>query len=128
MVALQIEFQQNSTPGSKSRSNAEIRISRRRVTGKQLRFDWDANDTSESLVENSNSRSSVAVEPKPASPTNLSKPAVTPARSQSPSANQASRIGEPTKLGLVMFRLLKRYGITDEEIIEGLQMSQAQAV
>jgi alkylhydroperoxidase/carboxymuconolactone decarboxylase family protein YurZ len=32
------------------------------------------------------------------------------------------RIGQPAKLGVVMMRLLKSYGITDEEIIEALSM------
>jgi hypothetical protein len=30
------------------------------------------------------------------------------------------RIGKPFRVGAVMFRLLKRYGITDEEIAEGI--------
>lgn len=30
------------------------------------------------------------------------------------------RIGKPVRMGAVMFRLLKRYGITDEEIAEGI--------
>ena len=30
------------------------------------------------------------------------------------------RIGRPFRVGSVMFRLLKSYGITDEEIAEGI--------
>jgi preprotein translocase subunit SecD len=39
-----------------------------------------------------------------------------------PVAASAMRIGQPAKLGVVMMRLLKSYGITDEEIIEALSM------
>ncbi len=35
-------------------------------------------------------------------------------------AVQGDRIGKPFKIGAVMFRLLKSYGITDEEIAEGV--------
>jgi hypothetical protein len=30
------------------------------------------------------------------------------------------RLGQPFRIGAVMFRLLKSYGITDEEIAEGI--------
>lgn len=39
-----------------------------------------------------------------------------------PAAAGAMRIGQPAKLGVVMMRLLKSYGITDEEIIEALSL------
>jgi hypothetical protein len=39
-----------------------------------------------------------------------------------PAAASAMRIGQPAKLGVVMMRLLKSYGITDEEIIEALSI------
>jgi hypothetical protein len=41
--------------------------------------------------------------------------------------NSDARIGKPVRLGAVMIKLLKSYGITDEEIADGLATYAAQA-
>jgi hypothetical protein len=52
----------------------------------------------------------------------LKNSVATTSRVQPVAAAGAMRIGQPAKLGVVMMRLLKSYGITDEEIIEALSM------
>ena len=44
-----------------------------------------------------------------------------------PSSINEARIGKPVRLGAVMIKLLKSYGITDEEIAEGMAAYAAQA-
>ncbi len=40
-------------------------------------------------------------------------------------AMDGDRIGRPFRVGAVMFRLLKSYGITDQEIADGIAQYQA---
>lgn len=145
MVA--VEAQTAIPPASlthcRTKRSSQVTIERRKVAGKQLRFNWDE---SEPLPPQSNAHTPRDTDQKATDPVNI-KPvgsgrteiesrangpkaevntAPTSIRSSSASTTSrtsSSRIGETTKLGIVMFRLLKRYGITDEEIIEGLSMS-----
>ena len=43
-----------------------------------------------------------------------------------PSSIKETRIGKPVRLGAVMIKLLKSYGITDDEIAEGMAAYAAQ--
>lgn len=111
MVAVELQSQAVSVPVT-PHSRSKITLQRRKVSGKQLRFNWDEKEQPVDLtpavtepVATEKSESLVAANPRPTA------------------IPLKSRIGESTKLGLVMMRLLKSYGITDEEIIEGLSMS-----
>jgi len=44
-----------------------------------------------------------------------------------PSSATETRLGMPVRLGAVMLKLLKSYGITDEEIAEGIAACAAKA-
>ena len=44
-----------------------------------------------------------------------------------PNSSTETRIGTPVRLGVVMLKLLKSYGITDEEIAEGMAAYAAKA-
>lgn len=127
------------SPSQTTRSS-RVTIERRRVSGKQLRFNWDEKAetapipteaipteakavVSEKGPTTEKTTASLSSPPKVIpSVTSNSKPFA--ASNQRPTAAGAvkSRVGEATKLGVVMLRLLKSYGITDEEIIEGLSM------
>lgn len=115
MVA--VEFQAEISSRPQTQRSSKVTLERRKVTGKQLRFNWDEKESAptDPTVEptavptskttaKSNAKPSVQTQPLPVS------------------AATKSRIGDATKLGVVMLRLLKSYGISDEEIIEGLSM------
>jgi len=123
MVA--IESKAEIKDRAKLPQSARITVERRKVAGKQLRFNWDEKESSAPQPTNptpsptnaSAGQTKVASQASPSTPSTSSrKPAAGPIK---------SRVGETTKLGVVMLRLLKRYGITDEEIIEGLSTSTA---
>lgn len=112
MVAVELQAEISTRP--QTPRSSKVTLERRKVTGKQLRFNWDEKESGpkEPVVE-----PIVATTAKPSN-----KPSVQP-QSSPISAATKSRIGDATKLGVVMLRLLKSYGISDEEIIEGLSMS-----
>lgn len=104
---------------------APITIERRKVAGKQLRFNWDEKESSAPQPSTPTPSPTKSTAGKASTPTQES-PATASHSSRKPAAGPIkSRVGETTKLGVVMLRLLKRYGITDEEIIEGLSTSTA---
>jgi hypothetical protein len=111
MVAVELQSQVVSIPVT-AHSRSKVTLQRRKVSGKQLRFNWDEKeqptDPTPAVAE------PVATEKSESLVAAIPRPTAIPLK---------SRIGESTKLGLVMMRLLKSYGITDEEIIEGLSMS-----
>jgi cytoskeletal protein RodZ len=153
MVA--IESKTEIKDRAKLPEQARITIERRKVAGKQLRFNWDEKESSSTQPTlhtpsstsptagrpnasgaatnkktDSSPRTNPAAAPKvtaaPNVATNQATPALTSHSNRKPvPSHPKSRVGETTKLGVVMLRLLKRYGITDEEIIEGLSTSTA---
>jgi hypothetical protein len=89
----------------------------------QLTFAWDqaeepATIGAESLVQPSRSVEITDVPPRAA--LLASKPVVEDVAPSLTAALNGDRIGRPFKMGSVMFRLLKSYGITDEEIAAGV--------
>lgn len=144
MVAVELPTVASSR--SKTSRASQVTIERRRVTGKQLRFNWDEKETTpaattaaaitadpatavpgiqltQTATVKAKPHSTVGNESK-LSPSIATAPQATVINKQRPAAAGATkaRVGEATKLGVVMLRLLKSYGITDEEIIEGLSM------
>lgn len=139
MVAVELPTLASSR--SKTSRASQVTIERRRVTGKQLRFNWDEKETTpaattaapatavpgiqltQTATVKAKPHSTVGNESK-LSPSIATAPQATVINNQRPAAAGATkaRVGEATKLGVVMLRLLKSYGITDEEIIEGLSM------
>lgn len=121
MVA--VELQAELTNHASSNRSRKVTVERRKVSGKQLRFNWDEKETT--------IQPSVKTAP-PAQPIAPAQPQPTPAAPKAASitarktsvkpAPTKSRVGDTTKLGVVMLRLLKSYGISDEEIIEGLSL------
>lgn len=97
----------------------------------QLTFPWVHADEEATAVVESKVRPRVAVEITNVPP-QASLVAATPmAEDVAPSltaALQGDRIGRPFKMGSVMFRLLKSYGITDEEIAAGVAAYNARKV
>jgi|GEM_PF-3099952 hypothetical protein len=139
MVAVELPTVASSRPKT-SRAN-QVTIERRRVTGKQLRFNWDEKETTPAPTiaapataapaTELTQTASVTVQPQSTAgaqskiaPSITTTPQATATNNKRPAAAGAvkARVGEATKLGVVMLRLLKSYGITDEEIIEGLSM------
>lgn len=130
MVAVELQAE-NSTRSQTARSQTaavtQVTLERRRVTGKQLRFNWDEKESSSAAPTAPApaptapaAEPTLEVAPKPTAKSSP-KPSVPTQPLPVASANK-SRIGEATKLGVVMLRLLKSYGISDEEIIEGLSL------
>ena len=111
MVAVELQSQVVSVPVT-THSRSKVTLQRRKVSGKQLRFNWDEKEQT--------------ADPTPAVAEPVAAEKTEPVVTENPRPTAIplkSRIGDSTKLGLVMMRLLKSYGITDEEIIEGLSMS-----
>jgi hypothetical protein len=115
MVAVELQAEISTRP--QTPRSRKVTLERRKVTGKQLRFNWDEKESGpkEPVVE-----PIVATTAKPSNKPST-KSSAQP-QSSPISAATKSRIGDATKLGVVMLRLLKSYGISDEEIIEGLSM------
>lgn len=88
----------------------------------QLTFPWVGAEDEATIVAESKVSPSSTVEitnvPPQASLIG-STPVVEDVASSLTAALQGDRIGRPFKIGSVMFRLLKSYGITDEEIAAG---------
>jgi hypothetical protein len=125
MVAVELQAE-NSTVSQTTRAQStraqspaasQVTLERRRVTGKQLRFNWDEKESTPATPA---TEPTVEVAPKPTAKSSR-KPTV-PTQPLAVAAANKSRLGEATKLGVVMLRLLKSYGISDEEIIEGLSL------
>jgi len=123
MVAVELQAE-NSTRSQATRSQStvasQVTLERRRVTGKQLRFNWDEKEPTPVAAATPPAEPTREVAPKPTAKSSP-KPSV-PSQPLTVAAANTSRIGEATKLGVVMLRLLKSYGISDEEIIEGLSL------
>lgn len=139
MVAVELPTVASSR--SKTSRASQVTIERRRVTGKQLRFNWDEKETTpaattaaattavpgiqltQTTIVKAKPQATVGNESKLApSIATTSQAAVTNNKRPAAAGAIKARVGEATKLGVVMLRLLKSYGITDEEIIEGLSM------
>lgn len=139
MVAVELPTVVSSR--SKTSRASQVTIERRRVTGKQLRFNWDEKETTPAATTAApatavpgiqlTQTTTVTVKPQSTigneskvAPSTATAPQATVTNNKRPVAAGAvkARVGEATKLGVVMLRLLKSYGITDEEIIEGLSM------
>ena len=90
----------------------------------QLTFPWVQAEDEGTIVAESLVRPSIAVEitnVPPQAAAMVAKPVGV--EDVAPSLTEAvvgDRIGRPFKMGSVMFRLLKSYGITDEEIAAGV--------
>ncbi len=121
MVA--VELQAELTNHTSSNRSRKVTVERRKVAGKQLRFNWDEKETTvQPSVKTAPSAQPVAPaqpQPTPAAPKTAPVP---PRKTSVKPAPTKSRVGDTTKLGVVMLRLLKSYGISDEEIIEGLSL------
>lgn len=121
MVA--VELQAENSTRSQTAAATQVTLERRRVTGKQLRFNWDEKESisaAPTAPAAPAAEPTLEVAPKPTAKSSP-KPSV-PTQPLSVACANKSRIGEATKLGVVMLRLLKSYGISDEEIIEGLSL------
>ncbi len=89
-------------------------------------FPWVLDDASEcySHVEEP---AAVLVAPAVQVARETLKPVAKATTSVLPARATEARIGQPVKIGVVMIKLLKSYGITDEEIAEGLAAHAAQS-